>query len=79
MAHAVHTLKKLYEYDPIDEAGPTLHRMVMNASENFHIQLQKCIFKVIKPPIIQGPSLQPLEVTHDIQLCHACICKNLHP
>jgi len=50
----------------------------MNGSENFHMQLHMCSFKVIKPPISWEPSLQPLEVTHDIQLCHACIDKNLH-
>ena len=56
-------------------AGPTLHKMDrMNASENFHIQLHKCIFKVIKP-IIRDSSLQLPEVTHDSQLCHACIYK----
>jgi hypothetical protein len=32
-------------------------------------------FCVIKLPIIWEPSLQPLEVTHDNQLCHAYIIK----
>ena len=70
VAYAVHTLKN-------HGTGQTLHRMVVN--ENFHIQLHKCILKVIKPPIIWEPRLQPLEVTHDIQLCHACFYKNLQP
>jgi len=41
----------------------------MNASDNFHMQLHKYTVEVSKPSII---SLQTPEVTHDIQLCHAC-------
>ena len=54
--------------------------MVVNEClRRFHIKLHTCIFKVIKPPIVWEPSLQPLEVTQDIQLRHACAYKNLHP
>jgi hypothetical protein len=51
----------------------------MYASDNFHKQLHKYTVKVSKPPVIRGPSLQPLEVTHDIQLCHTFIYDSLHP
>jgi len=51
----------------------------INASENFRMHLHKCTVRVIKLPTIQEPRLQPLEVMHDMQLCHACIYKNLHP
>jgi len=58
--------------------NPSQRGRRMYASDNFHIQLHKYIAKVSKPPIIREPSLQPLEVKHDIQLCHACIYNNLH-
>jgi hypothetical protein len=56
--------------------NPSQKGQRMNDSDNFHMQLLKYTVKVSKSPII---SLQTLEVTHDIQLCHACIYKNLHP
>jgi len=49
-----------------------------NVLENFHIQLHKCMLKVNQLPIIWEPSLQ-FEITHDIQLCYACVYKSLHP
>jgi hypothetical protein len=50
-----------------------------NVLENFHVQLHICIFKVIKWPIIWDNSIQSFEVTHNSQLCDACVYKNLHP
>jgi hypothetical protein len=44
-----------------------------NVLEKFHVQLHICIFKVIKWPIIWENSIHSFEVTHDIQLCDACI------
>ena len=83
MAYAVHTLKNCLEYDPVHDimvlAKHIAEWVRMNASENFHIKLHTCIFKVIKPPIVRKPSLQPLDVTQDIQRCHACVYKNVHP
>ena len=82
VAYTVYTLKNCHEYDPVHEimvlAKHFTEWLWMNAPENFHIKLNTCIFKVIKPPTVQEPSLQPLEVTQDIQLCHACIYKYLH-
>jgi hypothetical protein len=59
--------------------GPSQKSHRINGSENVHMHLHNCNVKVIKPPTIREPSLKPLEVTHDIQLCRACIYKNLHP
>ena len=50
----------------------------MKVLVNFHIQLHKCMFKVIKWPIIWEPSLQ-FEITLDIQLRYACVYKSLLP
>jgi len=78
VAYAVYTLKNCHD-EIMALAKHFTEWLGMNASENFHIKLHKCILKVIKPPIIWEPHLQPLEVTHAIQLCHACIYKNLQP
>jgi hypothetical protein len=78
VAYAVHVLKNCHDCDPVDGIMGLAQHFTkwsrMNASENVHIQLNKCIFKVIKP-IIRDCSLQPLKVTHDNQLCHTCIYK----
>jgi hypothetical protein len=58
--------------------NPSQKGQSTNAFENFHIQLHKCVLKVLKRPIIWEPSLIPFEITHDIQLCHACIYKSPH-
>jgi len=48
-AYAVPTLKNCHEYDPLDEIMVLAQHFTkwsrMNASENFHIQLHKCIVK----------------------------------
>jgi len=75
VAYAVHTVNNCHAYDPGDEimglASPFTEGRRITASENFHMHLHKCTVKVRKPPIIRVPSLQTLEVTHDIQVCHA--------
>jgi len=59
-------------------------RCVKNVLEKFHVQLHIyiyiyiCIFKVIKWPIIWENSIHLFEVMHNIQLCDACVYKNLH-
>ena len=46
----LHTLKKCHEYDPVDKIMVLSQHFTkwsrMNASENFHMQLHKCIVKL---------------------------------
>ena len=83
MAYAVQTLNNYHEMTLLMKSwgwpNPSQKGQRMNASENFHIKLHKRNVKVSKLPKITKPSIQTLEGTHDIQLCHACIYKNLHP
>ena len=49
-----------------------------NVLENFHVIYTHMYFKLINWPIIWENSVHSFEVMHDIQLCGACVYKNLH-
>jgi len=82
VAYAVHTLKNCHEYNSVDEIiGLDQHFTKwswVNASENFHIQLHKCIFKVIKPPIIWVPTYNHMKLHMTFSFAMHVIPKPCH-
>ena len=86
MAYGVHYIKKII-YGPIDEIMELAICFTETMCEECvrkipctvtYIYICICIFKVIKWPIIWENSIHLFEVMHNIQLCDACVYKNLH-